>query len=360
MPFVNTLRSSTSVSFGKKRSSGPGIGNLFAWGRGAYGSLIPRSPVSSPVQIGALTNWSKPAAGGTRVAATTYGQHMLCIKTDGTLWAWGNSTIIGNLNPVGTGGVYTLPNARDKSSPVQVGSDQWSEIWTSGYASIGIKTAGTLWGTGFGTQVQNQQFYNQNGKVFGPIGVDSDWAKAVTATWGVSTMVKTNGTLWTMGQGSRGQLGQNIGSQFDPNFSKGSPIQIGALTNWAQPLFFGFARSSEVYANGCIKTDGTLWTWGGNAGGQLGLGDTIERSSPVQVGSDTNWKFVAMAGYAIQASGFCLGVKTNGKLYGWGMNNYGQLGLGDKDNRSSPVQIGTLTNWVRPAAAMRLSFCTTT
>jgi len=405
MPILRKFASPPKISNKKIGAAGPGIGNLFAWGRGAYGSLRPVSPVSSPaqidtvstwatpsigpyvalctrtdgslwswgqnskgclglgdttnrtsgpVQIGALTNWSKPAAGGTRVAATTYGQHMLCIKTDGTLWAWGNSTIIGNLNPVGTGGVYTLPNARDKSSPVQVGSDQWSEIWTSGYASIGIKTAGTLWGTGYGRAVANQQFYNQNGKVFGPIGVDSNWSKAVTASWGVSTMVKTNGTLWTMGNGTRGQLGHGNTQYYT------SPKQVGALTNWAQPLFFGMARSSEVYANGCIKTDGTLWTWGGNAGGQLGHGDTIQRSSPVQVGSDTNWKFVAMAGDAVSASGWCIGVKTNGKLYGWGMNNYGQLGLGDKDNRSSPVQIGTLTNWVRPAAAMRLSFCTTT
>jgi len=258
MPFFNTVQSTSFVGFNKKRSSGPSIGNLFAWGRGAYGSLIPVNSASIPTQIntvstwatpsvgpyvavctrtdgslwswgqntkgalglgnttnrsiptqiGLLTNWSKPAAGGTR--GNGYGQHMLCIKTDGTLWAWGNSTTISNYNPVGTGGTFTQPNNRDRSSPVQVGSDTWSEIWTSSYASIGIKTAGSLWGTGYGRAVTNSEFYNQNGKVFGRIGTDSDWAKAVTASWGVSTMVKTNGTLWTMGNGSKGQLGQNI------------------------------------------------------------------------------------------------------------------------------------------------------
>jgi alpha-tubulin suppressor-like RCC1 family protein len=279
---------------------------------------------------------------------------MLCIKTDGTLWAWGNSTVTDNKNPVGTGGVYAQPNARDRSSPVQVGSDTWSEIWTASYASIGIKTAGSLWGTGNGRAVTNSEFYNQNGKVFGRIGTDSDWAKAVTASWGVSTMVKTNGTLWTMGNGLKGQLGHGNTQYYV------SPKQVGALTNWAQPVFFGMARSSEVYANGCIKTDGTLWTWGGNGAGQLGHGDTTDRSSPVQVGLDTNWRFVAMAGYANSNQGFCIGVKTNGKLYGWGQNDHGQLGLGDTVNRSSPVLIGNSENWVRPAAGMRMSFCTTT
>jgi len=82
-----------------------------------------------------------------------------------------------------------------------------------------------------------------------------------------------------------------------------------------------------------------LFSWGYNDYGQLGLGDRTHRSSPVQVGSLTNWK-------QISSHQFSLAIKTDGTLWSWGNNIfYGQLGLGDRTNRSSPVQVGSLTNW---------------
>lgn len=83
-----------------------------------------------------------------------------------------------------------------------------------------------------------------------------------------------------------------------------------------------------------------LWTWGNNGYGQLGLGDINSRSSPVQIGSLTNWKQVN-AGYVYTTAA----IKTDGTLWTWGFNGYGVLGLGNTTNRSSPVQVGTLTNW---------------
>jgi alpha-tubulin suppressor-like RCC1 family protein len=85
--------------------------------------------------------------------------------------------------------------------------------------------------------------------------------------------------------------------------------------------------------------NGGLYAWGRNADGQLGLGDTTNRSSPVQVGSLTDWKTVV--------GGFdhTLVLKTDGTIWVWGRNTEGQLGLGDTTNRSSPVQVGTDTNW---------------
>ena len=97
--------------------------------------------------------------------------------------------------------------------------------------------------------------------------------------------------------------------------------------------------SGDGAAAACIKTDGTLWTWGLNGNGQLGQGDTIRRSSPVQVGSLTNWKQVVSGDRCFMC------VKTDGTLWAWGLNTSGRLGFGDTLARSSPTQVGTLTNW---------------
>lgn len=85
-------------------------------------------------------------------------------------------------------------------------------------------------------------------------------------------------------------------------------------------------------------TGETLWGWRSNNSGQLGLGNTVDKSSPVQIGSLTNWKY-------IKGGVDSLAIKTDGTLWSWGWNLYGKLGLMDTINRSSPVQVGSLTNW---------------
>ena len=87
-----------------------------------------------------------------------------------------------------------------------------------------------------------------------------------------------------------------------------------------------------------------LYAWGVNTNGQLGQNDVIYRSSPVQVGELTNWYQVSAGQQSSVA------VKTDGTLWAWGRNNTGQLGDGTTINRSSPVQIGALTNWSQVAA----------
>ena len=90
-----------------------------------------------------------------------------------------------------------------------------------------------------------------------------------------------------------------------------------------------------------VKTDGTLWSWGINGDGQGGRGDTVYRSSPVQVGSLTNWKRPR----AIITVGGC--VKTDGTLWTWGDVSFGMRGLNGAPKNSSPVQVGTDTDWFK-------------
>jgi alpha-tubulin suppressor-like RCC1 family protein len=99
--------------------------------------------------------------------------------------------------------------------------------------------------------------------------------------------------------------------------------------------------------NSCfaVSTSGALWAWGNNSQGQLGLSDSgayTNRSSPVQVGALTNWRTVSQNNLSTT---FAIATKTDGTLWSWGDNAYGKLGLGNTTYYSSPKQIGALTSW---------------
>ena len=123
----------------------------------------------------------------------------------------------------------------------------------------------------------------------------------------------------------------------------GGGLTFGAGTNWV-------TVNMNNYSSFAIKTDGTLWSWGQNNSGQLGLNDTNYRSSPNQIGALTNWLQISgnYNGYVTTA------LKTDGTLWSWGRNNLGQLGLGNTTYKSSPTQIGSLSTWVAVSGSMAI------
>lgn len=301
---------------------GAGGGPLYAWGSGGNGRLGDGTVVtkSSPVQIGALTTWSKVAAGYANSAS---------IQTDGTLWAWGrnNSGQLGQNNTI------------SRSSPVQVGSlANWSEISLGGQNAASIKTDGTLWAWGYNSkgQVGDNTTVSKSSPV--QIGALTNWSK-VSCGYATCLAIKTDGTLWGWGYNDY-SAGGLLGD--DTRVNKSSPIQVGALTTWSQV-------SCGAFNAAAVKTDGTLWTWGQNTFGQLGDGTEVARSSPVQVGALTNWLTVACSVYG----NFVISVKTDGTLWTWGQNNRGQLGDNTTVYKSSPIQVGALTTWDKIANSSR-------
>ena len=146
---------------------------------------------------------------------------------------------------------------------------------------------------------------------------------------GISLAIDADNALWAWGSNGFGGLGQNN------TVSKSSPVQVGTLTDWAQVSTAGLGSGIA------LKTDGTLWTWGSNSNGELGDNTTIDKSSPIQIGSLTNWA-------QVDAGAQCMGaLKTTGTLWTWGEGDRGRTGHGDVVNRSSPVQVGALTNWAK-------------
>jgi len=144
------------------------------------------------------------------------------------------------------------------------------------------------------------------------------------------------GQRWVALENNHGEAG--IGST-----SNATLQQMGSETYWQNtesPGQHGDNRS-------VVTSEGKLYVWGRNNSGCLGLGDTTQRNSPVQVGTDTDWLEAGIT------AGACAAIKTNGTLWTWGENYVGALGNGNTTSRSSPAQVGSDTDWahVLPTAA---------
>lgn len=123
--------------------------------------------------------------------------------------------------------------------------------------------------------------------------------------------------------------------------AKSSPVSVvGGFADWID-IQANFEHNLGLQANG------TAWGWGGNNFGQLGDGTTTNRSYPVSVGGGFNdWAQLSAGG------GHSLGIRTNGTAWAWGYNSNGELGDGTIDNRSSPVAVVGGFTWTQLSAGI--------
>jgi len=292
---------------------------LWIWGRNSYGGLGDDTGTdrSTPVTTFAGgTNWKQVAGGN---------QHTAAIKTDGTLWTWGNN-YYGQLgDDTGT----------DRYTPVTTfeGGANWKQVAGGRYYTAAIKTDGTLWtwGANYSGQLGDNTLDNK----FTPVTTfagGTNWKQVAGGRFHTAA-IKTDGTLWTWGENYNGQLGNNTS---DNKFTPVTTFAGG--TNWKQV-------ANGRFHTAAIKTDGTLWTWGGNSNGPLGHGYYNDSSTPVTTfAGGTNWKQVSSR-YDNTAA-----IKTDGTLWTWGENYNGQLGDNTQDYRFIPVTtFAGGTNWKQVA-----------
>ena len=305
------------------RDGAVGIKNnlLYAWGNNASGEVGNgrTSRVTAPIQIGS-SSW-------TRVSMKN--QHVLAIRSDGGLFAWGN----GQQGVLGLGAITSL------SSPVQIGTSSWTFVAAGGTFSGAIRIDGGLfaWGNGGQGAMGRNSIVAQSSPV--QIGTSS-WTLVASAggpLFDSVAAIRSDGTLFTWGNNASGQLGDNT------PVNKSSPVQIGAGT-WK--FVAGGANLRQLFFG--ITTSDLLFAWGrNNSQGFLGDGSTIDRSSPVQIGTET-WSSAA-AGETQ-----CVAVRSNGLAYAFGLNNIVSparaLGYIDGTNvdRSSPVLIATNPQYPSP------------
>ena len=254
--------------------------------------------------------------GWAHIAAGEY--HACGIRTGGTLWCWGWN-VFGQLG---------LGNQTNQDRPQQVTTPaprRWASV-TAGFGhTCATRTGGTLWCWGFNALGQlglgNHTDQDRPQQVTTP--GRGGWA-SVTAGGGHTCATRTGGTLWCWGFNVYGQLG--IGNTTGQDL----PQQV------TTPTPGGWASVAAGDRHTCATLiSGKLWCWGGNGYGQLGIGSDVEQDLPRQVTTP------APRGWASLTAGsfHTCATRTGGTLWCWGWNVFGQLGLGNHTEQDRPRQV---------------------
>jgi len=273
---------------------------------GTDGSLI--QSTYHLVELNSSISWQKVASGN---------HFNVAIKTDGTLWVWGKNDK----------GQLGLGDHIDRSIPTKVGIENyWTDVAVMNEHVLALHSDGSLWAWGANEsgQLGIGNEINQNEPQ--QVGIETHW-KSISCGFQHSLALKTDGTIWAWGNNQSGQLG--LGDTNDRN----TPTQVTGLLGAYDFVDAGY------YFSIAMKSDGTLWSWGAAESGQLGINETINKSIPRQIGTDTNWSKFSCGGY------FTVAIKNDGTLWAWGRNNYGQLGLGDNVDRHVPVLLNSSAVW---------------
>jgi len=208
------------------------------------------------------------------------------------------------------------------------------EVSVGGSHTVAIKTDGTLWAWGYNDDGQLGDGTTTDSNIPVKAGtavqqVQADWKwKAVSACLH-TVAIKEDDTLWAWGNNSDGQLGDDTSGS---GTNKRSPVKVGTTDQQAQAGWKWKAVSACWYHTVAIKEDGTLWAWGGNSNGQLGIGNISQQTIPVSTGTD-KWRAVFTGG------NHTIALKDDGVLWSWGGNSFGQLGDATTIDRLSPVRV---------------------
>ena len=269
-------------------------GTLWTWGRNHRGQLGDNTTTNRNIPVTTFaggTNWKSVACGRFHTAA---------IKTDGTLWSWGQD-FEGQL------GDNTTTN---RSIPVTTfaGGNTWKSVAAEDFHTVAIKTDGSLWIWGLNSsgQLGDNTIITRSTPVTTFAG-GNNW-KQVSAGGNHTEAIKTDGSLWTWGYNGDGRLGDNT------IITRSTPVTTFAGgNNWKQV-------SAGREHSAAIKTDGTLWVWGKGNDGRLGINNNNTRSIPVTTfAGGNNWKQV-FGGRALSAA-----IKTDGTFINDDVSNISLL-----------------------------------
>ena len=307
-------------------------GTVWTWGANLSGKLgiadTNQVRMASPVEVHGANN-----LGFLNSVSAIMGceMHNVALKSDGTVWSWGmnafgqlgNGTTNDSWTPVQTGLTAVPP----LTSVVKLGGRP--------YFTIAVKSDGTVWSWGMNRygQMGNGTVNPLSGpQVTVPTMVSNSWPggsinspRQVTCGYQFGAALTTNGTVWTWGSGSHGELGQGAAT------TSYYPAQVPGLTNI-------ISISAGWFHILAVKSDGTAWAWGNNSNGELGDGTTANRFNPVQVLNVSN--AVAVSGGDSHSSA----LTADGMVWKWGLNDLGELGNGTTNSTPNAYPAKILTD----------------
>ena len=258
-------------------------------------------------------------------------EHNVALKTDGTVWTWGWNGF-GQLGNGTTNDSYTPTQAGLGSTPPLTSV---TKLGGRPYFTLAVKSDGTIWAWGMNQygQMGNNTVNPLSGPQASVPAMVSNSAPGgpinspvqVTCGYQFGAALTTNGTVWTWGSGSHGELGNGA---INPSHI---PAQVPGLTNIT-------AISAGWFHFLALKSDGTVWSWGSNANGELGDGTTANRSNAVQVLNVSN--IVVVSG----GDGHSSALSADGYVWKWGLNDLGELGFGSTNSGGNPFPAKILTD----------------
>ncbi|MCL2149493.1 MAG: hypothetical protein FWH51_00975 [Dehalococcoidia bacterium] len=305
-------------------------GTVWAWGSNEYGQLGNNSTA------GSLTPARVVGPGGVGfladiIAVSAGDAHTVALKDDGTVWAWGanNHGQLGN------------NSTADSLTPVQVVDPDditgfladIAAISAGGLYTVALKADGTVWT--WGANSDGQLGNDSSADSWIPDQVREPWGGvnylteiiAISAGYAHTIVLKEDGTVWAWGQNYYGQLGDGTTT------SSSTPVQVINPMDVTGFLTDIVAVSAGYYHTVALKADGTVWAWGYNFYGQLGDSTDAHRYSPIQVPGLLEVAAIS-AGYA-----HTVALKADGTVWAWGLNSAGQLGNDSSTDSWIPDQV---------------------
>jgi alpha-tubulin suppressor-like RCC1 family protein len=320
---------------------------------------------------------------GTVVQISTSNSASYALTSNGEVWAWG----VGQGGALGNG---TMPTST--TTPVQVEFPPGIRIaalpspmpFDTGMA---IDTNGNIWG--WGANVENSLCVRANNLLY-PVQLPFTQVTQASGA-GAHALYLSNGKLYACGGNAGGELGDGTtvastnpvlvtglpdqpiatigsswedsgavmadGSYYDWGYNAADQLGDGTTTNSDAPVRVDLpAKVSQLSLGGsapdngqtvAILTNGSVWTWGDDQYGQLGIGKVTSSSGPTQVDVPAGVSFVQV----VSGGSTIYGVDSSGAVWAWGQNNVGQLGLGGTTVSDVPVKVGISLSCISSTAA---------
>jgi alpha-tubulin suppressor-like RCC1 family protein len=261
----------------------------------------------------------------------------IALKRDGSLWGWGGNWT-GQLGDDEKRPLLDFNPPLEKLSrvtrPARIGRDtDWTAISAGAEHVLALKRNGTLWAWGRNDcgQLGLGNFVPTNRPV--RVGQDNDWVafSAAGAGWhgAHSAAIKRDGSLWVWGNWRGRRLPKGIADPTDTNLLS-RPIRLGTDADWVR---VACGNNHGV----ALKSDGTLWIWGTETGGRLpDVAMPAAGALVAQVGSDRNWVYVAIDGVGMGSEDTLHGIKSDGTVWSWDPGVFPASALGSTVSRGPP------------------------